>query len=96
MRKVLYILGQLEDTDLQWIVDAGSLRSVDAGTEIIQEGVPLESLFIVVSGELTVAKGGQEIARLSIGEIVGDMSFVDGRPATAAVCATPVQPFARC
>ena len=29
MRKVLYILGELEDSDLQWLLDAGTPASVE-------------------------------------------------------------------
>ena len=87
MRKVLYILGELEDSDLQWMVDAGTLRQVAAGTAIIQEDVPLASTFIVVAGELAVSRAGTEIARLGSGEIVGDMSLLDSRPPVATVTA---------
>ena len=87
MRKVLYILGELEDSDLQWMVDAGTLRQVASGTAIIEEDVPLFSTFIVVAGELAVSRGGAEIARLGSGEIVGDMSLLDSRPPVATVTA---------
>ncbi len=87
MRKVLYILGELEDSDLQWMVDAGSLRQVAPGTAIIEEDVPLFHTFIVVAGELAVTRAGTEIARLGTGEIVGDMSLLDSRPPVATVSA---------
>jgi CRP-like cAMP-binding protein len=87
MRKVLYILGELEDSDLQWMVDAGTLRQVAAGIAIIEEDVQLASTFIVVAGELAVSRGGTEIARLGSGEIVGDMSLLDSRPPVATVTA---------
>jgi len=85
MRKVLYILGELEDSDLQWLVDAGTLRNLAPRTSIIEEGGAIESLFIVVNGELEVRKGGRAVARLSTGEVVGEMSLLDSRPPTATV-----------
>ena len=87
MRKVLYILGELEDSDLQWMVDAGTLRQIEAGTAIIQEDVHLESTFIIVAGDLVVTRADKEIARLGAGEIVGDMSLLDSRPPVATVSA---------
>ena len=87
MRKVLYILGELEDSDLQWLFDAGKPRYVTANTQIIQEGSPLDSLFIVVDGKLSVARLGRELARLGAGEVVGDMSLLDSRPPSATVTA---------
>ncbi|MHC4844962.1 MAG: cyclic nucleotide-binding domain-containing protein [Planctomycetota bacterium] len=88
MRKVLYILGALHDEDMQWLVDAGDVRNVDAGAEIITEGGSADSLFIVLEGTLRVSKAGAEIATLSIGEVAGEMSFLDSRPNSASVTAT--------
>lgn len=58
MRKVLYILGELQDSDLQWLVDVGQIRNLPIGTEIIREGGSVDSLFIVLEGDLRVSKGG--------------------------------------
>ena len=38
VRKVLYMLGELEDTDLQWLVDAGNGKRFAAGGVLVQEG----------------------------------------------------------
>lgn len=88
MRKVLYILGALHDEDMQWLVDVGSVRNVKAGTVIIQAGGSVDSLFILLEGNLRVSKGDVEIAKLSIGEVAGEMSFLDSRLASATVTAT--------
>lgn len=85
MRKVLYILGELEDADLQWLLDAGEVLHVRADEELIREERPQDRLYIVLDGELSVSKGGTELARLGAGEIVGDMSLLDSRPPTATV-----------
>lgn len=85
MRKVLYILGELGDSDLQWLLDAGSLRTVQRGTTLIEEGKSNQNLFILVEGELLVSRSGLELARLGAGEVVGDMSLIDSRPPSATV-----------
>jgi CRP/FNR family cyclic AMP-dependent transcriptional regulator len=87
MRKVLYILGELEDSDLQWLLDAGVIRKIAPRTPIIEEGTRNESLFIVVDGEFSVMKNGVELARLGSGEVLGDMSLLDSRPPSATVTA---------
>ena len=87
MRKVLYILGELEDTDLQWLLDAGKAHSVAAGSALIREGQEADHLFIIISGELSVQKGTLELARLGSGEVVGEMSMLDSRPPSATVIA---------
>lgn len=88
MRKILYILGELEDADLQWLVDAGMVRAIDSGTSVIGEGEALDDLFIVIDGEFAVKAGGVELARLSAGEVMGEMSLLDSRPPNATVVAT--------
>jgi CRP/FNR family transcriptional regulator, cyclic AMP receptor protein len=90
MRKVLFLFGQLNDDDVEWMLKAGARRFVPAGGGIIEQGVPVDSVFILLEGKLAVWLKGRrspekEIARLNAGEIVGEMSFVDARPPSATV-----------
>src|SRR5689334_11934451 len=90
MRKVLLFLRILDDSDLEWMIEVGSRREVAAGDALVQEGQPLDSVFLVIDGALSVrtrALGGSEVARLLSGEVVGEMSFVDSRPPSASVIA---------
>jgi bacteriocin-type transport-associated protein len=90
MRKVLFILGQLSDLDIEWLIAAGRKEQVAAGITLIHEGKVIDTLYIVLDGLLSVtmaALGGQEIARLGAGEMVGEMSFIDARPPSATVAA---------
>jgi CRP/FNR family cyclic AMP-dependent transcriptional regulator len=85
MRKALYLLGILDDSDIEWLGKSGDSRLLEGGATIIVQGKPVDSLFIVLSGELQVYSKGLEIARLQSGEIVGEISFVDSRPPLASV-----------
>ena len=86
MRKVLYILGQLSDTDVDWLASIGQRIQVLKGTKLIKFGVEINNLYIVLEGELSVQTNkGFELAKLSSGEILGEMSFVDSRPPSASV-----------
>ncbi|MEM7051279.1 MAG: cyclic nucleotide-binding domain-containing protein [Acidobacteriota bacterium] len=87
MRKVLYLFGQLNDEDVEWITENGQKRALDAGQVLIRQGVPVDALFFLLRGKLSVHLGAaeREIARLNVGEIVGEMSFVDARPPSATV-----------
>lgn len=90
MRKVLFILGQLNDADIDWLAKVGRKMRVSAQTTLIREGEPMETLYIVLDGLLSVTDvelGGQEIARLPAGEIIGEISLVDSRPPSATVTA---------
>ncbi len=90
MRKVLFLFGQLNDDDVEWMLTAGARRLVSAGGVLIEQGVPVDAVFILLEGKLAVWLQGKrgpdrEIARLNAGEIVGEMSFVDARPPSATV-----------
>lgn len=87
MRKVLYLFGQLNDDDVEWILNTGRKRFAPKGETLIRQGQPVDALFILLAGRLSVLLGRQEreIARLNAGEIVGEMSFVDARPPSATV-----------
>jgi bacteriocin-type transport-associated protein len=90
MRKVLFILSELADGDVDWMIHNGTKTTVPTGTVLIEEGKPIEVLFVVLDGQLAVslaALGGQEIARLQSGEILGELSFLDSRPPSASVTA---------
>ncbi|MBD2464632.1 cyclic nucleotide-binding domain-containing protein [Oscillatoria sp. FACHB-1407] len=88
MKKVLFILSELDDEDINWLIQVGSKQDVSAGTILIHEGKPVDTLYILLEGTLVVsisAMTGREVARLSSGEVVGEMSFVDSRPPSATV-----------
>lgn len=90
MRKVLFLFGQLNDDDVEWMLKAGAKRFVPAGGILIEQGVPVDAVFILLEGRLAVWLKGKlgperELARLQAGEIVGEMSFVDARPPSATV-----------
>ena len=90
MRKVLFLFGQLNDDDIEWMLANGTKRTIPEQGVLIEQGVVSDSVFIVLEGRLAVwlkpRRGPErEIARLNAGEIVGEMSFVDARPPSATV-----------
>jgi CRP-like cAMP-binding protein len=86
MRKVLYILGQLSDSDVDWLGRIGTRSKLAKGTRLIQFGVNLTQVFIVLDGEMLIQSNkGVELARVGAGEILGEMSLVDSRPPSASV-----------
>ena len=87
MRKVLFLLGQVRDEDLEWMLTVGSTRSLAAGEVLIRRGDPVDAVYIVLHGAFAVTVGDREINRLGSGEVVGEMSFVDARPPSATVTA---------
>ena len=67
---------------------AGVQRPIKDREILVQEGRPLESIIFLLQGECTVTEhAAGEIARLGIGEVVGEMSFLDSAPPSATVTA---------
>ncbi|WNZ22367.1 cyclic nucleotide-binding domain-containing protein [Leptolyngbya sp. NK1-12] len=88
MKKALYMLSEFSDRDFDWLMHAGKRKNVPAKEILIYEGEPTDAFYLVLQGTLAVsveAMGGEEIARLGTGEIVGEMSFIDSRPPAATV-----------
>jgi CRP/FNR family cyclic AMP-dependent transcriptional regulator len=88
MRKVLYLLGQLNDDDVEWMARVGRRQRFDTGAVLIRQGEPVAFLCIVLAGRLSVAYAGSgEVASGGVGEVFGEMSFVDTMPPAATVSA---------
>ncbi len=87
MRKVLFLLSQLTDEDVELLMELGERVNVPAGTTLIQQGRSLDSLYILLDGtlELSFAQVKDQTLHLGCGEVVGEISLLDSRPPTATV-----------
>jgi CRP/FNR family transcriptional regulator, cyclic AMP receptor protein len=88
MKKVLFLLGELNDDDIDWLIQTGTRQEIAQDAILIEEGKPIEALYILLTGCLGVkvaALENREVARLSCGEVIGEMSFLDGRLPSATV-----------
>ncbi len=92
MRKVLFVFGELHDSDVDWLASVGAKKNFAQNSILIQEGKSIPEVYILLAGQLSVVihqKGHKvEIATLLQGEIVGELSFLDSRPPNATVTAT--------
>lgn len=82
MKNLLFIFGELDDRDIDWLVGHGRMGQLGPGDCLVEEGKPLGALHIILEGEfrVTVSQlGDEEVARLGPGEVVGEISFVDNR-----------------
>lgn len=88
MQKILLFLGELNNEDLDWIIEKGKKETIPPGKTLIREGQIIDALYIVLSGSLSVeieSLGNKELAKISAGEVVGEISFIDSRPPLATV-----------
>lgn len=89
MQKVLFLFGELNDDDIDWLITAGKIAKVPPHKILITENEPLENLYILLEGSVSVSIFAldqvREIAVLKSGEIFGELSFMDNRLPTASV-----------
>jgi CRP/FNR family cyclic AMP-dependent transcriptional regulator len=86
MRKVLFILSELWDEDVDWIASHGERCTYAPGTELIPFDSRVDSVYFVIDGSFDVLTGkGDLIVQLGSGEIIGEMSLVDPARTTAIV-----------
>lgn len=94
MQNSLLLLGELSEDSMGWFSQMGQRIGIKDGELLIREGEPLENIFILLSGNLVVTvtspempRHQRQVARLTVGEVIGEMSFVDQRPPSATVTA---------
>ena len=90
MKEVLYVLGTLMDADIDALMRLGSRQEVPDGSAVIVEGQHPGAVFLVLDGELCVTVDGVEdpVGHVGGGEIVGEMSLLEGRVASATLRAS--------
>jgi CRP-like cAMP-binding protein len=71
---------------LQPILDAGTEREVEAGEAIMRAGEPGDAMVLVLEGTATIERAGRKVP-IAPGEMVGEISVLDGGPRTATVVA---------
>ncbi len=87
MKKVLYVLGLLTDSDIAWFAHAGIKRTFPPGNDLIIEGKRSDVLFILTEGRAIVSAHGKAFTHVGKGEIIGEIGMLDSRPPTATVTA---------
>lgn len=75
LRELVRVLNQFEQATYR------------AGDVVLREGDEGECLFVVVEGDLSVMRGGHELARLQRGTHFGEMALFNNRPRSATVIA---------
>ena len=75
----------LSDADLATVVRAGRHVHLPADWSLIWEKTPADKAYLIVDGEVSVRKGGNEVARLGPGDVIGEMAIVNHRLRSASV-----------
>lgn len=90
MRTTIVSRDGLREEDLRWLFQVGEERVVHSGTTIVEEGIRPNALFIVIRGRFDVGVETLDdapLAKLEAGEWIGEISFLEGSPASATIVA---------
>ena len=82
------IFGGLSEEVLKRIAEVGTVGALPTGAQLISEGEPAHSLFVVYEGEVEICKRGDQgievrLAVLHPGDCLGEMSLIDIQPRSA-------------
>lgn len=91
MRKILFLFGELRDNDIDWFARTGYSVRLQPNVHLMHQGQESDRLYIVLEGELNVSvRGIGIVAKLTSGDVVGEMSFVTKQlPAADVIAKTP-------
>lgn len=54
-KEVLSVFGELRDSDVDWLVSFGQTESVSADKVLLQAGRPVDALYVVLDGQLSIS-----------------------------------------
>jgi len=83
----LPLFRHLSFKELLSIMDLADVDSYDAGQRIVAEGDPSDRVFISSSGSVRIVKGGQTLAELPEGSLLGELGLIDHGPRSADIIA---------
>jgi CRP/FNR family transcriptional regulator, cyclic AMP receptor protein len=90
--RAVKVLKPLSDTDCAELVRFMRVRQYETGALIFERGKPGDTMLVVADGALSVVMQGPrrrniEVARVGVGEVVGDTSCIDPAPRCTTILA---------
>ena len=84
----LPVLGALDDVDVWELLRLSAWRVLQPSTVLMTEGEQGKSFGFILEGDLEVEKGERAIARLTRGDIVGEIAYLDTEGGTRSATVT--------
>ncbi|HEV3258816.1 MAG TPA: hypothetical protein VG013_18235 [Gemmataceae bacterium] len=64
MRRIFYLFGDLNDSDIEWLMANSQRERFAAGAVLVREVEPIQALYIVLAGALEASFAGRPSLRL--------------------------------
>ena len=75
------------DDEVDKIKNAGTYVTTPEGWSPIWEKTPADKAYILLSGEASVRRGGEEIAKIGPGELIGEAAIMNRQLRNASIVA---------
>ena len=91
LRKVLILFAELDDQDINLLGHIGSLRRIQPGDILLQQGHPVPSIFLILAGEaeifVEISGVNKQVGSSRRGELLGELTLLTNevQGATATV-----------
>ena len=94
LRKVLVLFAELDDQDINLLGHVGSLRRIQPGDTLLQQGHQVPSMFLILAGEAEIFVDingvSKQVGSSRRGELLGELTLLtnEDQGATATVCSS--------
>lgn len=78
---------EFTDDEVREVLDAASWEHFPAGSRIISEGSLEQSLYVLISGEVTIDVGKRVVGTLGRGDCIGELSYLSNSKRSASIIA---------
>ncbi len=99
LREASMVFAELQDSDLDWLIAVGQVRQFPGDMVLIQAGRPIDEMHLVLEGAVALNLSRdfsplllanpnvqeEELARLSRGDLVGELLAIDAFPSNVTV-----------
>lgn len=82
----------LDDAELRAVIEEATYLTVPEHWALMMERTPADKAYLILAGEVSVRRQGEEVARVGAGELIGEMALVNHKLRSATVVAeTPLE-----
>lgn len=80
------------DDEIKQVLAGSTYLTVPDGWALMAENTPADKAYLILSGEVSVRRGGEEVARVGAGDLIGEMALVNHKLRSATVVTeTPLE-----
>ena len=82
----------MTDDEIDAVVEEATYLTVPEHWALMMEKTPADKAYLILEGEVSVRRHGEEVARVGPGELIGEMALVNHKLRSATVVAeTPLE-----